>query len=72
MTNDEGSPNEQMTVERDKCFVIRISPLFRHSTFVLRHFGASAPPHFPVFDELVWDFLQETRWPLKDVAITGV
>jgi len=32
----------------------------------------SGPPNIPVFDELGRDFFQETRRPLKHVAITGV
>jgi hypothetical protein len=31
----------------------------------------SAALHLPVFDEVVWDFLQKTRGPLENVAISS-
>src|SRR2546430_1671185 len=34
----------------------------------LRHFGASAPFHFPVFQQFVWDFFQKPRWPLENIT----
>jgi hypothetical protein len=38
LSNDEGSPNAQMTKARAVSpSVIRISSLFRHSEFVIRH-----------------------------------
>src|SRR6516164_5421265 len=27
--------------------------------------------HLPVFDEVVWNFLQKARWPLEDVAVAA-
>jgi len=45
----------------------------RHSiirtSFVIR--ASSFPSHLPVFYEVVWDFLQKTRWPLEDIAIAA-
>src|SRR5215470_11709007 len=33
--------------------------------------GRLSSSDLPVFDEVVWNFLQETRRPLEDVAITA-
>src|SRR6266566_9026398 len=30
-----------------------------------------APPHLPVFDKFVGNFLQKPRWPLENVAIAS-
>src|SRR5213078_4520807 len=39
------------------------------STFVIR--ASSFPPHLPVFDEIIWDFLEKTGWPLEDIAVAA-
>src|SRR6266481_8825379 len=31
----------------------------------------SASFDLPVFDEIVWNFLQKTRWPLEHIAVTA-
>ena len=39
------------------------------STFVIR--ASSFSLHLPVFDEVVWNLLQKTRWPLEDIAVAA-
>src|SRR4029077_1473803 len=39
------------------------------SSFDIR--ASSFSLHLPVFDEIVWNFLQKTRWPLEDIAVTA-
>src|SRR5438093_11560308 len=68
MTNDE----IRMTKKPDAALRhsdIRASFDIRHSCFVIC--GASAPLHVPVFDEFVRNFLQESRWPLENVAVAA-
>src|SRR5438067_11300891 len=51
------------------------SQIIRHfsfglpSTFVIR--GSSFPPHLPVFDEIIWNFLQKTGRPLEYIAVAA-
>ena len=39
------------------------------STFVIR--ASSFPAHLPVFDEIVWNFLQKTRRPLEHITVAA-
>src|SRR6478752_5632660 len=43
-----------------QCF-IRVNPWLKRSTSF----------YLPVFDESIWNFLQKTRRPLKDIAVAA-
>ena len=49
--------------------------MIRHSDFVIPSSfdirAASFSLHLPVFEQVVWDFLQKTRWPLEDITVAA-
>ncbi len=73
MTNYECRRNDKIRMTKSalrlllRYLVIRASFVIRHSCFVI----FLTPLHLPVFDELVRDFFQETRRPLKDIAVSA-
>src|SRR2546421_5779799 len=74
MTNDEARRNDEIRMTKKPDAALRHSDIrasfdIRHSGFVIC--GASAPLHLPIFDEFVWDFFQESRWPLENVAVAA-
>jgi len=72
MTKDEGRRNDEIQIptqpgETLRYSFIRASFDIRHSSFVIGE--ALASLHFPVFDEFVRNFFEESRWPLENVAV---
>src|SRR6202011_3322318 len=68
MTKPEGMTKQECRNNLPRRFVIRLFGL--PSSFVIR--ASSLSLDLPVFDELGRDFFQESRRPLKNIAVTGV
>src|SRR6184192_4220009 len=66
MTNDEARRNDGIRIQFRHSAILLPSSIC-HSSF----WSASASLHLPVFDELVRNFFQKTRWPLENVAVAS-